>query len=643
VIVQKTHYCTRCLTTFYEDSTACPNLSCGRDRPGGGWSLVLGKGDLLDRHYLIERALAVGGAGITYKAREVDSLGVAQPPDLAIKVLYAARASGSFLRRLSNEAHILRELQHDNIVDCRGFVHRTGAEPYLVTLFEEGGSLADHVRQVGAVAPGVAAGIVRQILLALDQAHERGIIHRDLKPDNVLLREAVPRDVVPSVRVADFGIAKVAGGLGGMTQLGAFVGTPEYAAPEQFQGQRSTPATDVFAVGGLLYFLVAGEVPVRFSQRADPEACLEELLLQVPPKVPSTAGISGREREALQRLIDRVMQPDPEARWTVHQTLRGLQTLVPRTHDASYSTLELTDRGAPSRNAAPGISSPTFTADWTEETPKLEEPDALVSPVRTEWVQRGVPEAPAEVPPPPPPPPPPAPPPQVDPLPAATRPAAEPAPSPLPSSSPASAPPVVSGATAGVAPGEGSQPVVGPTPQRPTPAPTLPPPMAGTSRVAASSRGCLGAMAGVFGLGVAGAGVVTVAGSVVSALILGVAAWWLGWFGASAIELAPVRVDVSRAALARSPRLLGSDDPAWRRARARIQSALDAEAAAISQHCGVHGPLVAALLVGADGRIEAARSDLPTSTCVERALIGLRVPNAVGESVAARVGLFLGD
>jgi len=229
-------YCPRCLTTFREvDPAACPNLSCQLEAPEDGWGKVLDRGDLIDRHYVVGKVLAVGGAGLTYLAREVDSKGVPQPPELAVKVLYSARASGAYLRRLANEAQILQELAHDNIVQCHGFVHRVGHDPYLVTLFEHGGSLGQHVQRVGPLSVRAASGILRQVLLALDTAHQRGVVHRDLKPDNVLLSQQVDADVIPHVRVADFGIAKVVGGLAShITQRGSFVGTPEYAAPEQF-------------------------------------------------------------------------------------------------------------------------------------------------------------------------------------------------------------------------------------------------------------------------------------------------------------------------------------------------------------------------------------------------------------------------
>jgi len=313
--------------------------------------------------------LAVGGAGLTYLAREIDAYGSAIEPDLAIKVLYTSRAEGSFLRRLSNEAQILQELDHDNIVTCMGFVQRVGTEPYLVTLFEKGGNLQGFIERSGPVSPRVAAGILLQVLLALDVAHQRGVVHRDLKPDNVLLREIVPQNTVPHVRLTDFGIAKISGGLSSqLTQHGSFVGTPEYAAPEQFRGKDATAATDVFATGGLLLYLLTGRPPFAFQQRTDITAAYKEVLAALPPRLEHVDG-SASELKVLQTVIDHTMIDDPKKRWTIYQVITRLRQL----HDSSSNprTLETTEQPAPGRQLgapAPSALSSATTTFTVEET-----------------------------------------------------------------------------------------------------------------------------------------------------------------------------------------------------------------------------------------------------------------------------------
>lgn len=319
---------------------------------------MLGAGDHIDRHYLVERTLAVGGAGICYLARETDADDQPNGPELAIKVLFDQRDSGPFLRRLANEAQILQELAHEHIVECRGFVSRTGHPPYLVTRFEHGGSLYDHIKENGPQPPAIAAGTLRQILLALDVAHQRGVVHRDLKPQNVLLRQPTAQTELPHTLVADFGIAKVQGGLGeGLTRVGGFIGTPEYAAPEQFAGATPTPATDLWAAGGVLWFLLTGRSPFRFTQRNDIGTCLDELLRQLPLPLPQVG--TPEETQVLQDVLDALLREDPEERWNAWQVLSHLRELI-------GDTAIPDQRAGPTRPAAPRLEAPSGGATYID-------------------------------------------------------------------------------------------------------------------------------------------------------------------------------------------------------------------------------------------------------------------------------------
>jgi serine/threonine protein kinase len=397
-----THYCSRCLTTFQGAAAHCPNLTCGRGPPSDGWGNILGPGDLLDRHYLIERVLAIGGAGLTYLAQEVDDEGSPSGPRLAIKVLYTQRDAGAFLRRLSNEAQILQDLDHPHIVRCRGFVHRAGKEPFLVTLFEEGGALGQLVEARGRLRPAVASAILMQVLDALDVAHQRGVVHRDLKPDNVLLHAESAPGEVPDVRVADFGIAKVAGGVGeGLTRTGMFIGTPEYAAPEQFEGLAPSAATDVFAAGGLLYFLLTGHAPVQFTHRHDIAASHAELLAGLPPQLPDglldpmTAG-------EFQEILDKMMAAAPGDRWTIQKVLSKLRPLgavgaAPAAFTGEAAPIRaagpvsLIPSGAGSQATLSGPGGATLSGSESSEERVQSAPESEPSPASssqvTTWVQ----------------------------------------------------------------------------------------------------------------------------------------------------------------------------------------------------------------------------------------------------------------
>ncbi|TNE86282.1 MAG: serine/threonine protein kinase [Deltaproteobacteria bacterium] len=616
-----THYCSRCLTTFQGTPDRCPNLSCGKGPPKEGWGSVLGEGDLLDRHYLIEKVLAIGGAGLTYLAREVDDAGGPVGPRLAIKVLYTQRDAGPFLRRLSNEAQILQDLDHAHIVKCRGFVHRTGQAPYLVTLFEEGGALTDFVESAGGLSPRVAAGVLKQILLALDMAHQRGVVHRDLKPDNVLLHQHVPETEIPLVRVADFGIAKVFGGVGDrLTRLGSFIGTPEYAAPEQFEGVTPTPATDVFAAGGVLYYLITGEPPLKFSHRHDIAASHDELLQQLPPQLPTT-GQDSMTLGALQEVINWTMTLRPGDRWTVQQILVRLNDVLEGRPEGQPL---FTDQGAPPRRVAP---TTTFIPQRTDEVPKhhtLDGPDGrtLSGPTAETRSDHGEPrssqdtwrldldEAPpvpskpmakGASPPPPPPTPPPAPPvsaseppppPSPTPPPApVTPPPAPPEPPPAPKASPAPAP---KAATPRPAPANAFEPE---------------PPASG-----GGGKGLLAAGGAVFVLG--GGALLVVVGLIV--------VWQLGLLGGGG---AAGPVDLS--------------DAAHSAEKKAISESLDRAGADIGKLCGVKGDAKVALTIAASGGITDAAVD-PSSVesskldCVSKALAKVTVPRTSGGEAKLR-------
>ncbi len=127
---------------------------------------------------------------------------------------------------------------------------------FLVMELVDGSSLAERLAERGRLDVDEALRITRRVLAALGAAHQAGIVHRDVKPANVLLGAA------GEVKLADFGIAKRLGDIAAdVTSSGQFVGTPKYLAPEQVVGERSTPATDLYAVGVVLYEMLAGRPP----------------------------------------------------------------------------------------------------------------------------------------------------------------------------------------------------------------------------------------------------------------------------------------------------------------------------------------------------------------------------------------------
>ena len=322
----RTRYCSRCLTTFEGERDACPNLACQRNRPKLGWGLLLAKGDVLDRHYLVQKRVAIGGAGVTYLAQELDGEDCVTGDRLAIKVLYAQRDQGAYLQRLATEAQILLQLNHPHIVDIRGFVQRAGHSPYLVTRFEEGGSLLDHLSRSGTMPLNQVTAIGVNLCEALSQAHAQGVIHRELKPENILITHVPAKGEIPHLKLTDFGIAKVYGGLGtNLTRVGTFVGTPQFAAPEQFQGLPLTPAADVYSASAVLLFCVTLRPVLDQIDMGNPEKMLEGLLVGVPPLL---EGEHGQMLGGFNTFLQATMAFDPKDRVSIDQAAAMLSDLL---------------------------------------------------------------------------------------------------------------------------------------------------------------------------------------------------------------------------------------------------------------------------------------------------------------------------
>jgi WD40 repeat protein len=234
--------------------------------------------------YEILGELGHGGMGIVYKARQTRLHRL-----VALKMLAAgAQATARDLARFRLEAEAAARMQHPHIVQIYDIGEADG-RPYLALEFVEGGSLASKIR--GNPQPvEVAARLVEALARAMYVAHQNGIVHRDLKPSNVLLaldsgREATGRKGGPASdppssphwsritvpKITDFGLAKRLEGAEAWTQTGEMVGTPSYMAPEQAAGTRQPigPATDVYALGAILYEMLTGRPPFQAETALD--------------------------------------------------------------------------------------------------------------------------------------------------------------------------------------------------------------------------------------------------------------------------------------------------------------------------------------------------------------------------------------
>jgi eukaryotic-like serine/threonine-protein kinase len=230
--------------------------------------------------YDIEAELGRGGMGIVYLGRQ---RGLNRR--VALKVLYPGPKDGPELRaRFRREAELVAKCRHPNLVQ----IYHTGEHegvPYLALEYAEGGSLE---KQLDGTpwSPKRAAELMEPLARAVADAHDQGIIHRDLKPENILL------DAAGTPKVSDFGLAMFTEQDSRLTTSGDVLGTPSYMSPEQAGGhsKRLGPATDVYALGAILYELLTGRAPFKAGSPLETlrQVCEVEVVRpsDLQPKVP---------------------------------------------------------------------------------------------------------------------------------------------------------------------------------------------------------------------------------------------------------------------------------------------------------------------------------------------------------------------
>jgi eukaryotic-like serine/threonine-protein kinase len=270
---------------------------------------------LLSDRYELQDRLGSGGMSTVYRA--TDRI---LERTVAVKVLAEHLSDDErFVARFRREALAVAKLIHPNIVQ----VYDTGVDEgrhFIVMEYVEGRSGAQILQREGRLDPGTTVEIGVQSCAGLDYAHRQGIIHRDVKPGNLMIDggpAGLARDM--SVKLTDFGIARAAEQTR-ITQVGSVVGTAAYLAPEQVRGEEATPASDVYALGVVLYQFLAGRLPYE-------GASLAELAVRQQnerPLAPRT--YNERVPETLSSAVLRALEGEPERRFgSARQLAEGLR------------------------------------------------------------------------------------------------------------------------------------------------------------------------------------------------------------------------------------------------------------------------------------------------------------------------------
>jgi len=250
--------------------------------------------------YKVVSLVAAGGMGSVYIVEHVE-LG----RHYVLKSLLRTLASrGDLIARMRNEWRALGKLKHPNIVDVINAGATPDGVPFYVMELLSGETVRDRLARQGRIPPDQAVRIAQATLVGLAAAHAIGVVHRDVKPANVFLT----RDGV--VKVLDFGIAqvRVEGGGPKITAQGLAIGTPRYMSPEQASGEKADARSDVYAVGLLLYEMVAGEGP--FDDLTDITQQMLAHLHRPPRPLRQWADLPA----GLEALIERALAKHPDGR-----------------------------------------------------------------------------------------------------------------------------------------------------------------------------------------------------------------------------------------------------------------------------------------------------------------------------------------
>jgi serine/threonine-protein kinase len=304
-------------------------------------------GTVLAGRYRVTRALGSGGMGVVYRAEHVH-----MKKAVAVKILHQHMTTmPEVVARFEREAVAAGRIEHPNVAGATDFGRLEDGSFYLALEYVEGKSLSSLLGKGGALPTVRALVIVRQIADGLAAAHAAGIIHRDLKPENVML---VERDGLSDfVKVLDFGIAKVPVEEGEgqkLTQIGTIFGTPQYMSPEQGQGHAVDARSDLYALGVMLYEMLAGKLPF-FAD--DLVVLITRHITEAPPPLPD--GI----HPAVRDLVFELLEKEPSHRiQTAAELVSRLDRLLRNTAIAPAGSIP--PSGFPS--AAPGSLARAQTA-----------------------------------------------------------------------------------------------------------------------------------------------------------------------------------------------------------------------------------------------------------------------------------------
>jgi len=295
----------------------------------------------LDARYAVRERLGIGTHATVWRARDEHA-----GQDVAVKVINRQPILTVAVReRLEQDVLLAERLEHENVVRVRDFAIPSGGEAYVVMDLVRGETLRRRLERSSAMPPHIAALLAHELASGLAAAHAHGLVHRDLKPENIHLTDD------GGVKITDFALAADTGDLREVAP-GVVPGSPAYLSPEQVKGEGATPASDVFALGIVIYEVITGRLPFSASSSSAVmfrvvDGRYEDAATLVPGLDPGLAQVlrrcletdparrfpdGGAVREALRRALHKIGIVEPSralTAWLISGDEASLETLLP--------------------------------------------------------------------------------------------------------------------------------------------------------------------------------------------------------------------------------------------------------------------------------------------------------------------------
>jgi tetratricopeptide (TPR) repeat protein len=343
-------------------TTPPPGLSRPGTYIGSGASSAIPTYDSFGNRYEILELLGEGGMGRVYKAwdRELEKV-------IALKTIRGEHASNpDVLKRFKQELLLARRITHKNVIRIHD-MGEAGGVRFFTMEYIPGDSLKERIEKRGKIPTEQAVPMAKQVLGALQEAHEQGVVHRDLKPQNIMI------DQEGTLHIMDFGIARSAQDTG-MTATGTVMGTPDYMSPEQVKGEKVDAQADLFSFGVMLYEMLTGALPYQ----ADTTAAKVMMRLSKKPRPPRE--IDEQIPKYLESIVLKCLEVDRELRYRSAQFIlediereqvdrspiaRLKRTLVRRKGTVAASVVLAAAIGTATYFAAKGGGSPAVVEEAT--------------------------------------------------------------------------------------------------------------------------------------------------------------------------------------------------------------------------------------------------------------------------------------